>query len=309
MIKIVNVDSFIREKKLLGPITSPQIFLGKSYSFHPQGILSEDFFGIEGSSDRRSSLSWINLNCSVLHPSLYDMISKGTQKSLKQLLAGEKTFRLGEDGTLIEDDNGDLNGYGSFIKIIDKFRFTNEGEDDTQRNKVINMMYDSIKNGTFLMNKLLVIAPDFRQVLIPSDPNERPEIGDMNELYNRVIILSNQLKSVSGSLFDILCFKMQQLLAELHAYTRSKISKKSGMIRNLMLGRRLDFSARSVIVPNPTLKLGEVGVPLRTCCSIFEPILIYGLVNSPESKFIPEEFHKEVKAFLGKELDPDLLGG
>jgi DNA-directed RNA polymerase subunit beta-beta' len=212
-----------------------------------------------------------------------------------------------EDGTIVEDENGDLNGYSSFIKVLDKFRFSNPGIEDTQRSKVIDMMYNNIKNGTFLMNKLLVISPDFRPVTIPMEPGERPMVDEMNDLYNRVIILSNQLKSVSGSLFDILSYKMQLLLAEIHAYTKAKISKKTGMIRNLMLGRRVDLSARSVIAPNPNLKLGEVGVPLRLVCSLFEPTLIYGLVNAPEAASIPEEFHKEVKAYLGKELDPDLL--
>ena len=100
---------------------------------------------------------------------------------------------------------------------------------------------------------------------------------------------------------------MQLLIRDIYEFTRIKTSKKEGMIRRFMLGKRVDFSARAVITPNPTLKLGTVGLPFKIACGIFEPHLIYGLINSPYSKSIPEEFHHAVKEVLGKELDPELL--
>ena len=78
-----------------------------------------------------------------------------------------------------------------------------------------------------------------------------------------------------------------------------------------MLGKRVDFSARAVITPNPNMELGRVGVPFRLVCELFEPFMIYGLVNSQYSKNIPPEFYEEIQKFLGKEsalgLDLDNL--
>jgi len=155
------------------------------------------------------------------------------------------------------------------------------------------------------MDKLLVIPPDFRPVHINEEKNEI-RLDELNELYQKVIISSNSLKSVSGDLFDILSYRMQLLMKDLYELDRIRISKKQGMIRKLMLGKRVDFSARSVISPNPELSLGEVGLPLRIVTQVFEPQMLYALANSPESKNISDEFYEEVRKFLGKETSIDI---
>ena len=96
-------------------------------------------------------------------------------------------------------------------------------------------------------------------------------------------------------------------LRDLNELVRQRVSKKSGIIRRLMLGNRVDFSARTVITPNPNLELGTTGIPFRIICQIFEPYIIYGLTNSPNSKNIPGEFYEEVKKFLGKETELEIV--
>lgn len=307
MINLINVDKFIRSNDLIGPVTSPQYFTGQSYNYHPQGLMSEDIFGIEGSIDRKKAMSWIDLNCEIIHPVLYDVLSKRIlMKKINKLLSGEVDFVLDENGELKEDPNGDINGYIGLLKNIDKLRF-DSGEGGTNREKLVNMLYNNIKNKLFFVSKLLVVSPDFRPIMVFEEADKKPSIDEMNDIYRRIIVLSNQLKGVSGALYNILSFKMQGLLRDLYEYVKVKVSKKSGMVRNLMLGKRVDFSARTVIIPNPELKLGEVGVPFRIVCSIFEPHLTFGMVNSPLAGELPNEFHEAVKDFLGKELDPELL--
>jgi len=307
MINVINVNKFIREGKLKGPITSPQIFMGKSYTPHPEGLHSEEIFGLDGSPERRNSMSWIDLNCNVIHPVFYDIVSKQIEKKIVKLISNEEMFTINEEtGELVQDEEGELTGFSSFVKNIDKIKFRRAEEGSKgNRNKVVSVLEKNIKNNTFFINKLIVIAPDYRPIFY-SESDDRPTIDELNDIYKSIIILSNQLKSVSGPLFDILSYKMQMYMKELFEWVKSKVSKKHGIIRRMMLGKRVDFSARSVISPNPNLKLGEVGIPLNTACGLFEPNLIYGIVNSPYSKDIPDEFHEEVKSFLGKELLPDL---
>lgn len=301
MINILNINKYIRDNKSLGPVESAQMFIGKSYSFHPKGVMSEELFGIYGSPERRTQSSWINLNCNVIHPTIYDILYKRIEKKIEPLLSGEAIFSLSPEGFLEENPNGDISGMSDIVENIDKWKFR-PSDEEGDRNKIIEMLYKNIKSGTFFLDKLIVIPPEFRPVQIMEEKNE--VVNDpLNELYAKIIILSNQVKNVSGSLFDILSYRMQLHLRELNELIRQKVSKKGGMIRKLMLGKRTDFSARSVISPNPKLKLGVTGVPLRIACQVFEPHMLYGLYNSPESSKIPSEFHEEVKKFLGKERE------
>lgn len=304
MIETIDVEAYKREFKLPGPILSPQIFIGKTHSFHPQGIMSEEVFGLEGSPDRNEISSWVDLNCKVIHPAIYDIISKRIDRKIPQILAGDLECSLSPEGYLIETPDGEINGFTSFIKNINKIRY-HEGDDT--RNKLIDMLYDNVKRDTFFMSELIIIPPAYREIIVPEDPRENPDIGELNMIYKKVIIQSNQIKNVSGPLYDILSYRMQLLIRDIYEFTRVKISKKEGMIRKLMLGKRVDFSARAVITPSPELKIGTIGLPFKIACSIFEPYLIFGLINSPYVARLPAEFHKEVKDILGKELDPELL--
>jgi hypothetical protein len=305
MIKLINVNKFIREHKLQGPVVTSQIFMGKSRTFHPQGLFSEKIFGLDGSIDRRKSFSWIDLNCSVIQPPLYDRLSKRIDRKIINLLSGESRYSLSPEGYLIEDPKGKIEGFRSFYENINDIRFRKD-EEPNDRNDIINMFYKNIKQNTFFTDKLLVISPDFRPITIMEDVNQIT-LDPMNELYVRIIILSNQLKGVSGSLYDIFSYKMQLLLRDLYQLINTKVSKKSGIIRHLMLGKRVDFSSRGVITPNPHLRLGEIGVPFRFCCSLFEPILLYSLVNGPNANKIPQEFHQAIKDYLGKTIEVDSM--
>lgn len=305
MIKAININKFIRENKLKGPITSPQIFLGKTTGFHPQGLFSEEIFGIEGSPEQRTSYSWVNLSSSIIHPATYDLMTKRIMQKLNSLLTGEISFEIDENGELVPAENGDIDGISSFIKNLDKIRFRKTDE-ESDRNKIVDMIHKSINDGTFLVDKLIIIPPSFRPVVVGDDPRD-VMIDDLNEIYQKVITLSNQLRSVSGVMHDVLSYKMQITIKNLYDFIKVKVSKKSGVIRNLMLGKRVDFSSRAVISPNPKLSIGTTGLPLSVACNIFEPHLLYGLTNSPEAKRLPKEFHEALSEFLGKELDPELI--
>lgn len=303
MIQILNANQFLKTVKAKGPVKSSQFFLGKSHNPHPDGLFSEDIFGIDGSPEFKTSFSYVELNSPVIHPVLYDILCKRIERKIESLLSGEASFSLNEEGHLVDDPNGPITGMSSLYEHRYKWKFrrnvTEEGEAEGNRNKIIDMLEGNLKDDLFFLTKLLIIPPAFRPIVILEE--DKPRMDPLNEIYQKAIILSNQLSSVSGTLFDILAYRMQNLMRDLHDYARTKIAKKSGMIRKLMLGKRVDFSARTVISPNPKMKLGEVGIPIRMICQLFEPNILYGLVNSPYADNIPAEFHEEVKKFLGKE--------
>jgi DNA-directed RNA polymerase beta' subunit len=299
MIKTVNVNQLIKESKAIGPIKTHQIYFDKSLNYHPQGLYSEDIFGMDGSKERRVNISWIELNTFVIHPVLHDILSKRIFRKINDLLSGETNFSLNPNNELIEDDMGNINGISSLLSNINDVKFS-RGEDGSDRNRIIDMLYTTIKDKTFFIDKIPVISPEYRPIQIDETTGDI-QIDDLTKLYQRIITASSQLGSVSGPLYDILSYRMQLLIRDLYELIKVKISKKEGLIRSQLLGKRVDFSASAVISPQPSLPIGYVGVPLRLLCHLFEPYLIYGFMNSGYSSLVPDKFHIEVKKFLAKE--------
>lgn len=307
MITTLDIDRLVKEKKLAKPVTSSQIFISNTTQFHPQGLMSEDIFGLEGSKERSKTLSYVELNCKIIHPMLFDILTKTIERKIIDVISTQKSFDLDENGFLVEnlEDTGTIRGLSGLIKNINKLRFRES--DSEERSRVINMIYDNINKNRFFMSKLLIISPVFRNVFI-DDRAERVNItvDELTKLYQRVIASANQIKSVSGLLHDIMSYKMQLLIRDLLELIRVRISKKEGTIRGLMLGKRVDYSARTVITPNPNLSPKTCGLPLRIAVKIFEPQIIYGLTNSPYAHLIPKEFFDEARKYLGKEGTFDL---
>ncbi len=305
MIKVLNTDKFLRNVKAKGPVKTSQFFLGKSTNPHPDGLFSESIFGIDGSPEYRESFSWIDLNTHIIHPVIYDILTKRIERKIELLLSGTVVFTINQDGNLEEDPDGEITGLAALYDNRHRWKFRRdieeEGESKSTRNKIIKMLEDNLKNELFFLDKLLIIPPAYRPLPLVKEIGTSGKINSLNDIYQRAIVLSSQLGSVSGTLHDILSYRLQNLSRDMFDYARTKIAKKSGMIRKLMLGKRVDFSARTVITPNPKIQLGYVGIPVRMLCQLFEPSILYGLVNSPYAKHIPEEFHEEVKKFLGKD--------
>lgn len=333
MILVKNYEKFLKTTKAKGPVSTPQIFFGKTENFHPQGLFSEELFGIDGSRERGHSFSWIELNAPIIHPSIYDILKKRIFMKINLLLSGELTFSIAPNGALVEDPEGEIDGLLAFYKNIDKIRFhedeppkqdkkkpkniiidgvgsfdlLKDSEDETEedfietdRNKIIKMLYNRIADKTFFMDKLIVISPTYRN--ITKDPTTEDWIvDDISKHYQKIIMASTQIKNVHGSLFNALSFRLQMLVRDLYDTAKSNLGQKGGFIRENMLGKRVDYSSRAVIAPGPEIDVGYVGLPFRLCCMLFEPFLVYGLLNSPYSKQIPKEFHIAVKEFLNKE--------
>lgn len=303
MIQPINIIKFFRENTVKGPVESHHFFMDKGRTFHPSGLFSEEIFGIEGSKERRETYSWIELNCTTIHPVIYDILTKRIFRNINKLLSGDSYYRIDkETGYLIEDEEGEITGMESFAKNITKIRFAkNEKNPEDDRNKIIDMIYKNIKEGNFFVSKLIVIPPEYRPIMIMEDTDE-VVVNPLAELYQKIIIASKQLSTLSGGIYDTLVYRMQLLIRDLYELIKVKVSKKGGLVRSSMLGKRVDFSARSVVSPSIEIPLGSIGLPLRIACQIFEPYMIFGLLNSKESAKVPDQFHIEVKAFLAKEV-------
>ena len=144
-----------------------------------------------------------------------------------------------------------------------------------------------------VMNVLPVLPPDLRP-LVPLDGG-RFATSDLNDLYRRVINRNNRLKRLLDlNAPDIIVRNEKRMLQEAvdalldngrrgRAITGSNkrplksladmIKGKQGRFRQNLLGKRVDYSGRSVIVVGPTLRLHQCGLPKKMALELFKPFI------------------------------------
>src|SRR6187402_344594 len=150
-----------------------------------------------------------------------------------------------------------------------------------------------------IMQYLPVIPPELRP-LVPLDGG-RFASSDLNDLYRRVIIRNNRLKRLIeikapevilrnekrmlqeavDSLFDN-SRKVNTVVSEGGRALKSLsdvLKGKQGRFRQNLLGKRVDYSGRSVIVVGPELKLHECGLPKDMAAELFKPFIIRKLIE------------------------------
>lgn len=150
-----------------------------------------------------------------------------------------------------------------------------------------------------IIQYLPVVPPELRP-LVPLDGG-RFASSDLNDLYRRVIIRNNRLKRLLeikapevilrnekrmlqeavDSLFDN-SRKSNAVKAEGGRALKSLsdiLKGKQGRFRQNLLGKRVDYSGRSVIVVGPTLKLHECGLPKAMAAELFKPFIIRKLIE------------------------------
>ena len=176
----------------------------------------------------------------------------------------------------------------------------------TSRLKVIEAFISSGNNPSWMiMDVLPVLPPDLRP-LVPLEGG-RFATSDLNDLYRRVINRNNRLKRLLDlNAPDLIVRNEKRMLQEavdamLDNGRRGKaitgankrqlksisdmIKGKQGRFRQNLLGKRVDYSGRSVIVVGPTLKLHQCGLPKKMALELFKPFIfskleLRGLANT-----------------------------
>ncbi|WP_040916735.1 DNA-directed RNA polymerase subunit beta' [Legionella tunisiensis] len=164
----------------------------------------------------------------------------------------------------------------------------------TKRLKLLEAFYESgNKPEWMIMDVLPVLPPDLRP-LVPLDGG-RFATSDLNDLYRRVINRNNRLKRLLDlSAPDIIVRNEKRMLQESvdalldngrrgRAITGTNkrplksladmIKGKQGRFRQNLLGKRVDYSGRSVIVVGPTLRLHQCGLPKKMALELFKPFI------------------------------------
>jgi len=173
-----------------------------------------------------------------------------------------------------------------------------------KRLQVVEALRDGNKNREnkpewMIMKAIPVIPPELRP-LVPLDGG-RFATSDLNDLYRRVIIRNNRLKRlVEIKAPEVILRNEKRMLQEsvdsLFDNTRKSsavktdsnrplkslsdsLKGKQGRFRQNLLGKRVDYSARSVIVVGPELKLFECGLPKNMAAELYKPFIVRKLIE------------------------------
>jgi DNA-directed RNA polymerase subunit beta' len=164
----------------------------------------------------------------------------------------------------------------------------------TKRLKLIESLQESGNRPEWLILNVLPVLPPELRPLVPLDGG-RFATSDLNDLYRRVINRNNRLKRLLDlNAPDIIVRNEKRMLQESvdalldngrrgRAITGTNkrplksladmIKGKQGRFRQNLLGKRVDYSGRSVIVVGPTLKLHQCGLPKRMALELFKPFI------------------------------------
>ena len=167
---------------------------------------------------------------------------------------------------------------------------------------------DPIRPEWMVLSVIPVIPPDLRP-LVPLEGG-RFATSDLNDLYRRVIIRNNRLKRLIDIKAPEVILRnekrmLQEAVDSLYDNGRKSVAVRSdgnrplkslsdnlkgkqGRFRQNLLGKRVDYSGRSVIVVGPELKLHECGLPKDMAIELFKPFVI--------RKLIEQEYAKTVKS-------------
>lgn len=209
-----------------------------------------------------------------------------------------KGFRAGMGAEAIRDLLENLNLEEISVQLRDAIVKTNSKQkikDLTKRLTIINQVKGSSNKAHWMVLEVApVIPPDLRPLVLLERDNFAT--SDLNDLYRRIINRNNRLKKLMDLNAPEVIIRnekrmLQQAVDSLLDNGRCRrsvlgsnnrplksltdmIKGKQGRFRENLLGKRVDYSARSVIVVGPNLKLYQCGLPKKIALELYQPFII-----------------------------------
>jgi len=269
-LRVNTQEPHITAIKASRPVTSPEIYDQKTGLYHRDGIFSEQIFGpvknyecqcgflhgkqhegeicphcgvkITSSFVRRITYSWIDLPFEIPHPlALFFLFKKNRTLQNTFLSARNDIFNVMET-------------------IIQELNTTDDPKIANLRNH--NLIYTK---------KIPVIPPELRPLI------NKFKADDINSHY------VNILEAINRHMLTYTNEHLQYILTrrfwDLYNFVFERVPKKEGLIRQALLGKETDFSARTVIVPNPTLPIDTIAVSKWILLDVLKPLLIHHLFS------------------------------
>ena len=252
--------------------------------------------------------SFIVLDPGMTPLNKFQLLSEDQYDEAQNLYGSEFKAMMGAEA--IQEILREMDLPAEIEKLRDELANTNSDLKAKRLVKRLKLMEALVNSGNrpewLILEVLPVLPPDLRP-LVPLDSG-RFATSDLNDLYRRVINRNNRLKRLL-ELFapDIIVRNEKRMLQEAvdslldngrrgRTVTGSNkrplksladmIKGKQGRFRQNLLGKRVDYSGRSVIVVGPTLRLHQCGLPKRMALELFKPFIFQQLIAKQQAPTI-----------------------
>lgn len=275
-IDLFSTEEFIDLNKLK-EVTSPVLFQRGDIP-HPDGLVSNQIFGVTVQS-RKSTFAYVDLHGHFFHPHVYKAI-KRMFRNIEKLISGTQYYTINDEGILTLDQNGET-GIEFVYENWEKINWE-KSDISGMRNERVDLLRNFKKEEIFT-RYLIIIPPFYRD--IKSSSSGGGETGELNNLYANAIRYASMLKErdMFDFQFNQTNLNMQELLVSIYDYFKTKLEKKSGMLRRYLLGKNVDYCTRSVITApnfhasNPDELLVDfrhAAIPIAQVCSLCNPYIV-----------------------------------
>ena len=304
--QLLDYDKFCED---LPRISSSRILKKNRMQFHEDGLFSEQIFGpvknytcqcgiyhgsfrsggickicgvpIVKANERRKRYAAIKLPLPIYNPMMIETICNLAGTNFRHFITTLLTKR---DSVLVVDKN-DSGEYD--VKIMYQSELSEDADAqslklksyeavDTLINSIMDKdeKWDVVRDNINLLkiNYVIVIPPDLRPSLQVS---KKVFVDDINKSYTTILHLVEAMNATNfieqGSALEHKYFvDLQVQVNNIFNFVLDKISKKTGLIRGNILGKRIDFSGRSVISPDPVLGFDECSLPYSMAVELFK---------------------------------------
>lgn len=302
MPRLLDVDEFCKD---LEEVSTEQIMLKKF--FHPQGLFSEQIFGpiknytcqcgtyygysksggtcstcgidIVKSIERRRRFAKITLPIPLVNPLYYDLLvyigGKEVKDTINKLMINEKSFLYKDNGEFVVSTKPELKQKlktvyertEAIYKLVHDLSETmaEEGFEEWK------LLYNSINS--LIIHNVIVLPPDLRPLSLVSN---KQMMDKVNKFYVQILTKKKIMRdTVADIIRDEKIYynyfqQLQKDVTSLYTHILEKLSKKRGLIRGNILGKRIDFSGRAVITPEATISLDECYLPYLIVLELYK---------------------------------------
>jgi len=276
--------------------------------FHEYGLFSEQIFGplknytcqcgtyfgiskaggtcgdcgvdIVNSDERRRRFAKIVLPIQVMNPVFYDLLIDVGGKDIK-----------GAVDTLLKKEDAVMYMDGDEYVVTTEDHLPENVSDKWERLEAIQELVEGLADKLademdewrkiqdnvhkMFLREIIVLPPDLRPAAKGVERNSQV-VDKINRFYNQIL---NKKETMEETMVDILRNKelfysyfkqLQKDVNDLYSHIVEKMSKKEGLIRGNILGKRIDFSGRAVIIPDPTINLEECVLPYLMVLELFK---------------------------------------
>jgi len=303
MPKILNYQTFCEN---LPEVTSLKT-IGKK-KFHQDGLFSEQIFGpvknytcqcgtyygisksggkcdlcgvdIANSDERRKRFAKIVLPIKVVNPLMYDLLvdigGKNIKSAIDDLMKQEKSvlYMDGDEHVITTTPETIPAGTRIWEKTDAIYKLVEDIAKSLADEKIEEwqLILDNIDS--LIINQIIVLPPDLRPV--SKGGGGKHLMDKINRYYVQILTKKEIMRETvfnihaDKTIYYTYFIQIQNVVNELYQRILEKMAKKEGLIRGNILGKRIDFSGRAVITPEPTLSLDECVLPYLMVLEIFK---------------------------------------